>query len=738
MGTKTRANARYEAIAKMSSRKIRTFNRPEASNGAVMSIPQYFGCNTFGWDLMSQRLPKDDVQELREVSPSRRKLTPELADKVAYAVKEWAIAKGATHYCHWFQPQTGGTAEKHDAFFSFDKSGGAIDHFTGNELMQQEPDASSFPSGGRRSTFEARGYTAWDATSPMFLMETDNGFTLCIPSIFISYSGEHLDEKTPLLRSITTVSDHAKESLELLGEQNFSHVVSNCGPEQEYFVIDRALYELRPDLVLAGRTVLGAMPPKHQQLSDHYFGSIKQRVVNFMMECEHELYKLGVPCKTRHNEVAPSQCESAPIYEFANIAADHNQLTMEIIRQVAKRHDLVALFHEKPYAGMNGSGKHLNWSLATNTGTNLLDPGDKPHENIRFLYFLTATIKAVHDWSKLLRLSVASAGNDFRLGANEAPPAIMSVFLGQTLSSILEQLGSGEDPTPSETEINLDIARIPVIAKDNTDRNRTSPFAFTGNKFEFRALGSSQSISSPIAYLNTAMAQALKEMNDSLRSIAGGNKPSEKQILEVISKTYKSCKAVCFEGDGYSEEWHQEAESRGLPNLKNTPEALQTLLDEKTRKLLIDHEIFGSGEELDARYNVLIERYNMLKMIEFQSLENLVATHVIPSLSQYLGDVAGSYKSVTDVLGDGATKSQKRDLENLNELLQSMSDSHRQLSDFIHSSAETDDEGKLGDDISNKGLEIAQKLEELSAQAEEKIDDMLWTLPKYREMIFSL
>lgn len=457
-----------------------------------------------------------------------------------------------------------------------------------------------------------------------------------------------------------------------------------------------------------------------------------------MMESEHELYKLGVPCKTRHNEVAPSQCESAPIYEFANIAADHNQLTMQIITQVASRHDLVALFHEKPYEGMNGSGKHLNWSIATDTGINLLDPGAKPHENIRFMYFLAASIKAVHDWASLLRLSVASAGNDFRLGANEAPPAIMSVFLGETLTTVLEKLGSGENPLPSETEINLDLARIPTIEKDNTDRNRTSPFAFTGNKFEFRALGSSQSISSPIAFLNTAVAQALKEMNAQLRQVAGSDAPTDAQILKVISDTYGATKQVCFEGDGYSEEWHNEAEKRGLPNLKTTPEALNTLLDPKVRKLLIDHEIYGSEGELEARYNVLIERYNMLKLIEFESQENLVQTHVLPSLNAHLNSISEAVVNLSKALGEDAVKPQKDHLKDTNKLYAEILKAHDDLQDFIKLAQAEEDPSNLGKNIATQGMDLYNNLAGFCATAEEQIDDTLWTLPKYRELIFSV
>jgi len=737
MSGSSRSNARQAALATTSSRVIRRYEHKTKPDGTALPVSEYFGCNTFGWDLMGQRLPQDDVALLREAPPSKRKLTKELADKVAFAVKEWAISKGATHYCHWFHPQTGATAEKHDAFFSFAKDGSAVERFTGTELMQQEPDASSFPSGGLRSTFEARGYTAWDATSPMFLVETVNGMTLCIPSIFISYSGQSLDEKTPLLRSIVAVSESSQEAMRLLGDDDLKHVVSNCGAEQEYFVVDRALYDLRPDLVQAGRTLLGRVPPKHQQLADHYFGSIKPRVVNFMMECEYELYKLGVPCKTRHNEVAPSQCEAAPIFEFANIAADHNQLVMSVIKTVARRHDLVALFHEKPYADMNGSGKHLNWSLATNKGKNLFDPGDRPQENIRFLYFLTAAIKAVHDWAPLLRCSVASASNDYRLGANEAPPAIMSVFLGETLTAILDRLASGEEISARESEINMDLSRIPVITRDNTDRNRTSPFAFTGNKFEFRALGSNQSISCPIAFLNAAMAQALAEMNQSLKAKASNSQPSEKQIFEVINETYATVKKVCFEGDGYSEEWHAEAERRGLPNLKNTPQALTALRDGRTRKMLVQLGIFNKEEELEPRYNVLIEQYNMLKIIEFEALEDIVSTHVIPAVHAHLGEYSMALRGMDKILGK-VSSAQKKSFEKIVNLLDSVLSQRDKLSSFIEKTKSIADQTILAAVVADEGRELMEQLTHSCNEIELHVDDNLWSLPKYRELIYSL
>lgn len=730
-----RSAARFSAIAQASSRKTRKFDRPKSHDGSFAPVSAYFGDHTFGWELLSKALSGQELQLLREASPSQRRLTRDIADKVAAAVKTWAISKGVTHYCHWFQPQTGATAEKHDAFFSFDKQGGAIESFTGKLLMQAEPDASSFPSGGRRSTFEARGYTAWDATSPMFLMETENGTTLCVPSIFVSYSGESLDNKTPLLRSITALSDAATKALHLLGDSDAKHVATTCGPEQEYFVIDRALYELRPDLVLSGRTLLGRIPPKHQQLEDHYFGSIKSRVLSFMMETETELFKLGVPCKTRHNEVAPSQCEAAPIFEFANIAADHNQLVMEVIKSVAKRHDLVALFHEKPYAGVNGSGKHLNWSMADNEGHNLLEPGDKPHENIRFLYFLAAVIKGVHDWSTLLRSSVASAGNDFRLGANEAPPAIMSVFLGETLTEVLERLGTGQSPTEKNREINLDLARIPVISQDNTDRNRTSPFAFTGNKFEFRALGASQSVSMPTTNLNAAVATALLEMNQALA--AKSSTPNAQQILEVVIDTYRQCKKVCFEGNGYSAEWHKEAESRGLPHLRNTPVALSPVKDPRIKKMLVDRGIYQSPDELDARYNVLVESYIKVRLIELETLHDLVNTHILPSAYAQMDLERGAALACKEITGTIGSQQKKR-FEDLQQQTEQLIADAQKLKQFIDRCQTVEDHDALAKTLGAEGMQLMTTLRDQANAIEIAVDDQLWSLPKLREMIYTM
>ena len=733
----SRSAARRLAIQKTNSRPLRRFEKPAKEDGTLTPVSEFFACNTFGWDMMKNALPDGDLAVLKAAPRGKKHVTPELADRVAAAVKHWALSKGATHYCHWFQPQTGATAEKHDSFLSFGKDNTPIEKFTGSELMQQEPDASSFPSGGLRSTFEARGYTAWDASSPMFLVETKNGLTLCIPSIFISYCGESLDEKTPLLCSLSSVSQYAEEALQLLGEENSGHIVSTCGPEQEYFVVDRSLRDLRPDLVESGRAIIGRVPPKHQQLADHYFGAIKQRVLNFMMECEYELYKLGVPCKTRHNEVAPSQCESAPIFEVANLASDHNQLFMEVTKVVASRHGLVALFHEKPYADINGSGKHLNWSLATEEGTNLLNPGEDPAENIRFLYFLTAVIKAVHDWGGLLRSSVASSGNDYRLGANEAPPAIMSVFLGETLTGIFDSIAYEKSPKTAEQEIHLDLSKIPIIAKDNTDRNRTSPFAFTGNKFEFRALGASQSISKSITYLNAAVSESLKEMNGLLKSKASGGKPSKQDIVEVIKETYLATKNILFEGDGYSEEWRQEAEKRGLPNLINTPQALSVLKDEKTQSMLIEQGIYKSQNELVSRYNVLIEEYNLKKIIELKCQEDLISSHVLPAAQLQLKVLGESLDYQDEVLGK-ASAIQKDFYSKFVTKVDELITERDKLSDLVSKTEDASDEATLGHLLAEDGVKIMEEVNTISNWLELHIDDDLWSLPKYREMLYSL
>ena len=733
--TTNRASARFDALKTAGARLPRVFKKTFIhSHESDMKPSEYFGCNTFSFEMMEKKIPQADIAVLREFATSNRPLTLDLANKVADAVREWALNRGATHYCHWFQPQTGATAEKHDAFFSFDKRGNAVERFTGKELIQSEPDASSFPSGGMRATFEARGYTAWDASSPMFLMESENGLTLCIPSLFISYNGEALDEKTPLLRSLSALNKAATESLKLLGH-DCKHVMASAGPEQEYFVCDEAIFNLRPDLLLAGRTLLGRNPPRGQQLEDHYFGSIKPRILAFMMEAEHELYKLGVPCKTRHNEVAPSQLEIAPIYENANIAADHNQLVLEVLRTVARRHQLQVLFHEKPYAGINGSGKHVNWSLADNHGHNLLEPGDNPLDNIRFLWFLAGTVKAVHDYSTLLRMSIASAGNDFRLGANEAPPAIISCFLGDTLTEVVHKLttaGAGQSLSDRARSINLDLARVPEIARDNTDRNRTSPFAFTGNKFEFRAVGASASISPALTYLNAAVASSLIEMNDQLKKVS--TNPSQEDVLKLISDTLAANKHVCFEGNGYSQEWHKEAEKRGLPNIRTTPEALASIKLPKNKNMLANLGVHR-GNEVDARYNVKLERYIKVRMIELETLQEMLFNEVFPAAMAHTRILAQSAASLKTAIGSvpGELENQLRQVSDLTSSLAAAKD---RLSKFMEQCSAIHDEPKLAEKIAHEGMPLMEDVRKISDQLEMLVDDQLWSLPKYREILY--
>ncbi len=732
-----RSSERMHAAAIASARRSRGFQRPTGSDDAPLKVSEFFGRNTFSFELMEKKLKSHDVAKLKEYATSGESLPRELADLVAHAVKDWAISKGATHYCHWFQPQTGATAEKHDSFFSFDNKGCAVERFTGKELIQSEPDASSFPSGGRRSTFEARGYTVWDASSPMFLMQTEHGTTLCIPSLFISYSGEALDQKTPLLKSLAALNRRACEALHLLGHGDVKYCVATAGPEQEYFVVDDSLAALRPDLILAGRTLLGRNPPRGQQLEDHYFGSIKPRVLSFMMECEQELYKLGVPCKTRHNEVAPNQCEMAPIFEFANVAADHNQLVMEVLKSVGKRHHLTVLFHEKPFAGINGSGKHVNWSLADSNGHNMLEPGDNPSDNIRFLYFLAASIKAIHDHGAMLRMAIASAGNDFRLGANEAPPAIMSVFLGETLDEVLNKLtdGRGGAMTERQREINLDLARVPVISRDNTDRNRTSPFAFTGNKFEFRAVGSSASISPSLTFLNAAAADALETMNAELRR-RGGERPSAEHILALIQETIKATKKIRFEGNGYSSAWHQDAEGRGLPNLRTTPEALKVLNEERTQELLERLGILGK-EESKARYNVFVERYNKIRLIELETLLEMVSTQVLPAVECQISQQSAAVEACSRAMGK-TPKAVATRFEGLTRLYGTLVEQTSLLKTFVEATAAIHDEEKLAERLAAEGMGLMEAVRQASDELELLVDDSLWSLPKYRELLYIL
>ena len=714
------ADGRLWAIREVTSRSIRSL--PEMSKGS--KLLETFGCNTFNTDAMKHKLPKPVFESLQETIRRGKKLDPSIANEVAHAVKEWALSKGATHFCHWFQPQTGLTAEKHDAFLTFDDHGQPMERFSGAQLIQSEPDASSFPSGGMRTTFEARGYTAWDPSSPIFIVDGPNGKTLCVPSVFISYHGDALDNKTPLLRSMEYLSEKAVAVLKLFGD-NVTRVVPTLGAEQEYFLIDRAFYALRPDLVTAGRTLIGAKPPKGQELEDHYFGSIKDRILAFMQETENELYKLGIPVKTRHNEVAPSQYETAPIFEEANVASDHNQMTMETMNRVARRHNLVLLLHEKPFAGINGSGKHCNWSLSDSEGRNLLEPGDTPQENLRFLVFLTATLKAVHRRAGLLRAALASSGNDHRLGANEAPPAIISAFVGDQLTRVLDGLEKGEKSTAAALErISLGIKNLPEVAKDNTDRNRTSPFAFTGNKFEFRAVSSAASISGPIAILNAAVGEALGEFEVAISSRTSKGAKLEDAALEVVRDAVKDTKPIRYEGNNYAPELVEEAKRRGLPNLRATPEALAELVKPEARSFLAKAKVFSEAEG-EARYHVKLERYVKDIEIEVQALGNLVSAHVLPA----------AYRQLALLSAAGNSRVAKEDGERLDDAVDTLATRVKSLEAALERSA-------------NEGLEkrahlLAQDVvpgmaavREVADRIEEMVADDFWTLPKYSEMLF--
>jgi glutamine synthetase len=699
-----------------------------------VQVSQYYGEDIFSTKIMMERLPKDVFKRVTEIVNEGRKFDSDTANSVAHAIKEWAIEKGATHYCHWFQPMTGSTAEKHDSFIEFTDSGDVIERFTGKQLIQGEPDASSFPSGGLRSTFEARGYTAWDPTSPAFIIRNGLGTTLCIPTIFISYTGEALDKKTPLLRSISAINKSAINMLRLLGNRESNKVFATLGPEQEYFLIDQDYYYKRQDLVLSGRTILGAAPPKGQQLEDQYFGSIKERILSFMHDVEEDLYKLGIPAKTRHNEVAPSQFEIAPIFEEANLAADHNQLVMDTLKRVAATHRLRLLLHEKPFAGINGSGKHVNWSLADDLGNNLLNPGKTPHDNIQFLVFLMATIKAVNTHADILRASVASAGNDHRLGANEAPPAIISVFLGEQLTEILENIEKGKVTKANDNAIiDLGISKLPVLSKDSTDRNRTSPFAFTGNKFEFRAVGSSQSISFPATVLNTIVAESLDILADKIRA-KGGN--VSQAALDVIKEEIKANKAILYMGDNYVKEWEIEAERRGLPNKKTSCKALKDLKTDKALRLFDRYGVL-TPEELKSRYHVRLEKLIKDIDIEAVTLSNMVQNQIIPAAVSYQKTVAQSIKAVIEVMGDA--KELKPQKELLKTVVGLISDTQKLVGDLEAKLAKAKairDEEKKAEYFSVDIRKLMADIREKADTLEHYVDNECWPIPQYWEMLF--
>ncbi len=709
--------------------------------GNTTAVSSYYGSMTFDQKAIRKKLPKEVYKALQETIKSGSKLSPDIADAVAHGMKEWAMENGATHYTHWFQPMTGSTAEKHDAFLSIDSDGTPIERFSGAQLIQGEPDASSFPSGGMRTTFEARGYTAWDPTSPAYLMKGGKGLTLCIPTVFISYHGEALDEKTPLLRSMNAVNTAALKLLATLGVDNSEGVITYAGAEQEYFLVDRKFYSMRPDLIMSGRTLLGAMPPKGQQLEDHYFGSIPNRVLEFMQEVEEELYLLGIPAKTRHNEVAPHQFEIAPIFERANIAADHNLLVMEVMRRVADKKGFALLMHEKPFAGINGSGKHNNWSIGTVEGVNLLEPGDTPESNIHFLVFLVAVLKGVYKRSGALRASIASIGNDHRLGANEAPPAVVTVFLGDLLEKVLDAIESGKIDFATEKQVlDLGLAHLPILNKDYTDRNRTSPFAFTGNKFEFRAVGSSQPIAVPNMVLNTLMAEAMDEMADEIQQKIQSGVDRDSAILEIIRTEITATKAVRYQGDNYSEDLQEAAAKRGLPNLRNTPQAMRALLDQDTREMFARYGVL-SDQELTSRLNTRLERYIKGIDIEARTLQLMLKTFVIPDVSEYQGNLAGSFNGLvaaatTIGVSDKALKSQGAHLKELAENLSDLLDMTAELDAVIDKLSTIEEEFEAADFCAEVVLPAMDKVRTVADHLELMVDRSTWELPTYSEMLF--
>jgi glutamine synthetase len=699
-----------------------------SANGAALGAPDLtepgsypFGANVFSVAVQKERLPKEVFKQLQATLQRGKALDPSLADAVAKEMREWAMERGATHFTHWFQPLTGSTAEKHDSFYAPVGDGTAMAEFSGKELIQGEPDASSFPTGGVRATFEARGYTAWDPTSPAFIIENPNGALLCIPTAFASWTGEALDHKIPLLRSMDALSTSAIRALKLLGDTEAQRVFTTVGPEQEYFFIDEQYYFERPDLYTTGRTLFGTKPPKGHELDDHYFGSIPERILACMLETERELAKLGVPTKTRHNEVAPNQYELAPIFENSNVGADHQQLTMQIMQNVARRYGLVCLLHEKPYAGVNGSGKHNNWSMGTDTGLNLLEPGETPHENISFLFFCAAVIAAVNRHQALLRASVASIGQDHRLGANEAPPAIISIFLGAELRKIFETIEAGEgDPATPGSFLGLGTPVLPPLPMHGGDRNRTSPFAFTGNKFEFRALGSSQSLALPNTVLNTIVAEAIDQLAEKLEAKAGGGTAPDEAVVEIVREAYTANKQVCFDGDNYAEAWHTEAEERGLVNLRTTVEALPWLVEKQTIGTFERYNVL-TERELESRFEVFVEQYTTRVNIEAETAASMARTMLLPAAVRHLADLKAGGND--DLIAE--TQKLVADLYTAIVALEKANVDHP----------------------AEEGLELAKYMRDtvipamdatraVADRLERIVADDLWPLPKYSEMLF--
>ncbi|MDB5318841.1 MAG: glutamine synthetase type [Phycisphaerales bacterium] len=723
------ANVRQDAINSIANAKHQ-LNRVDFKKTHVKDL---FGINVFNEEIQRQRLPKPVFKALQKTIKQGAPLDPSHADAVASAMKDWALEKGATHYTHLFQPMTGITAEKHDSFLSPDGVGGAIAEFSGRELIKGEPDASSFPSGGLRATFEARGYTAWDPTSPAYVMENPNGSTLVIPTAFLSWTGEALDKKTPLLRSMEALSAQAMRILKLFGNKDAVKVFTTVGAEQEYFLIDKAFYYLRPDLITTGRTLFGAMPPKGQELEDQYFGAIPERVLACMADAELELFKFGVPVKTRHNEVAPSQYEIAPLFELSNLAVDHQNLIMEVLRKTADKYGLVCLLHEKPFAGINGSGKHNNWSMATDVGENLLNPGDDPHENAQFLVFCTAVIRAVNKYAEILRLSIASAHNDHRLGANEAPPAIISIFLGDQLQDIFEQIEKGGAKSSKQGgQFITGVSVLPPLPKEAGDRNRTSPFAFTGNKFEFRAVGSSANISGANTVLNTIVAESMDVMATKLEADIKAGKSLTAAIQELLPPIVKESKRVLFNGNGYAEEWHSEAAKRGLPNHKNTVDVLPVITRKDTLELFAKYKVY-SEKELQSRFNILAEAYVKTLNIEANTAIMIAKGQILPAALRYQKEVADSVSSAR-----AAGVANPPGVDTLGTVVTGIGELTKGLAALEKASGHHGD-GDPYNHAKHMREHVFPALNTLRIAAdklEAVVADDLWPLPTYREMLF--
>ncbi|WP_097002601.1 glutamine synthetase III [Lacrimispora amygdalina] len=702
----------------------------------VVNVAELFGKNVFNETVMRERLPKSVFKKLKKTIEDGAELDPSIADVVAHAMKDWAIERGATHYTHWFQPLTGITAEKHDSFISSPTSEGkVIMEFSGKELVKGEPDASSFPSGGLRATFEARGYTAWDCTSPAFLREDAIGVTLCIPTAFCSYTGEALDKKTPLLRSMEAVDEQALRILRLFGNTTSKRVTPSVGPEQEYFLVDHEKYLQRKDLIYSGRTLFGAMPPKGQELEDHYFGSIRERIAAYMKEVNEELWKLGVPAKTQHNEVAPAQHELAPIYEQSNVAVDHNQLVMETLKKVAGRHGLNCLLHEKPFAGVNGSGKHNNWSLTSDDGINLLNPGETPHENIQFLLVLSCILKAVDKHADLLRQSAADVGNDHRLGANEAPPAIISVFIGEQLEDVVDQLCSTGEATHSKSggTLKTGVKTLPDLFKDATDRNRTSPFAFTGNKFEFRMVGSSDSISSPNVVLNTITAEAFKEAADILEKA----EDFDTAVHDMIKEQLAAHRRVIFNGNGYSDAWVEEAERRGLPNIKSMVDAIPALTTDASISMFEEFKVFTKAE-LESRVEIEYESYSKAINIEARTMIDMAGKQLIPAVVKYTTALADSLSKVKTACPAADTSVQEELLTEVSAYLSDMKVALSALVDITDKCAAIGENKEQAAAYHNEVVPAMKALRDPADKLEMIVDKDIWPLPSYGDLIFEV